>query len=257
MTHPIDLSTGAYARKQIYCDSRLVSWSHRSRFQLAARLVAPARGGRLIDYGCGDGTFIGMMHGQFQACVGADNDAAQLEDCRARLGAIENVRFITTGALDARDAGAYDAVTCMEVLEHCVEAVRHDVIAELRRLVAPNGRVIVSVPIETGPSLVAKQVARRLAAWRNLGDYSHSERYTAGELARMAVAPGRAPIARTAYEAGEGAARYRYYGHKGFDWRVLERELADAFVVGERRFSPMPLMGRWLNSQTWMICFPR
>jgi 2-polyprenyl-3-methyl-5-hydroxy-6-metoxy-1,4-benzoquinol methylase len=257
VSNPIDLSTGTYARKQIYCASRLVSWSHRRRFLLAATLVAPSRGGRLLDYGCGDGTFIAMVHGQFSACVGADNDGPQLAECAARLGALEHTRFVRTDALGAEESGAYDVVTCMEVLEHCVDEVRAHVIAELRRLVAPRGRVIVSVPIEIGPALVAKQGARRIAAWRNLGDYRQSERYTVAELARMTALPGGAPIARAAYEAGEGPERYRYYGHKGFDWRTLEGELARVFAIDERRFSPMPRLGRWLNSQAWMICTPR
>lgn len=252
----VDLSGGTYAGKQIYCPSRLVSWSHRGRFRLGSALVAPAHGGRLLDYGCGDGTFIGMVHAQF-GVLGADNDAPQLEDCRVRLSALDNARFLATDALGDEHTGRYDVVTCMEVLEHCVEPVRRAVIAELERLVAPTGRVVVSVPIEIGPALVAKQAARRLAAWRNLGDYRHSERYTIRELARMTVVPGRAPIPRAVYDTGEGGERRRHYGHKGFDWRVVERELADRFAILERRFSPMPWLGRWLNSQAWIVCGPR
>ena len=253
MIHP----SGSYARKQIYCPSRLVAWSHRGRFRLAAALVAPAHGGRLLDYGCGDGTFIGLVHERFSECVGVDNDRPQLADCRARMAALDHVRFVPVDALDAGDSGSFDAVTCMEVLEHCVDTVRLEVVAALRRLVAPNGRVVVSVPIEIGPALVAKQIARRIAAWRNLGDYRHAERYTLGELARMTAVPGRASIARVTYEAGDGPARRRYHGHKGFDWRVVERDLASHFVVTERRFSPMPWLGGWLNSQAWMVCSPR
>jgi len=55
------LSRGHYARKQIFSRSRLVAWSHGSRFDLARRLVAPRAGQRLLDYGCGDGTFLGLV----------------------------------------------------------------------------------------------------------------------------------------------------------------------------------------------------
>ena len=45
--HPVNddrsSRTGDYARKQIYCPSRVVRWSHGSRFDLARRLVAPRR----------------------------------------------------------------------------------------------------------------------------------------------------------------------------------------------------------------------
>src|SRR4029079_17002072 len=59
------IAGGHYARKQIHCPSRVVAWSHGSRFDLARRLVAAAEGGRLLDYGCGDGTFVAMVHAGF------------------------------------------------------------------------------------------------------------------------------------------------------------------------------------------------
>jgi hypothetical protein len=40
------LRDGDYARKQIYCPSSVVRWSHGSRFDLARRLVAARAGGR-------------------------------------------------------------------------------------------------------------------------------------------------------------------------------------------------------------------
>src|SRR5689334_24856082 len=46
------------------------------------------------------------------------------------------------------------------VLEHCLEAERLRVIRELARLAHPSGTVIVSVPIEVGPTIVGKQSAR-------------------------------------------------------------------------------------------------
>ena len=61
---------------------------------------------------------------------------------------------------------AFDVVTCMETLEHCLPHAVDHVLGELRRLVKPNGVVIISVPIETGPVLIAKQImprGRRLA----------------------------------------------------------------------------------------------
>ena len=64
-----------------------------------------------------------------------------------------------------------DVITCMEVLEHCLEPERLRVLDELAGLARPAGRVVISVPIEIGPSLAAKQLARALAGLRGLGDY--------------------------------------------------------------------------------------
>jgi 2-polyprenyl-3-methyl-5-hydroxy-6-metoxy-1,4-benzoquinol methylase len=51
---------------------------------------------------------------------------------------------------DAAHDRAYDSVTCMEVLEHCLNYDLEKAIRDLYRLVAPGGTVIIIVPIEIG-----------------------------------------------------------------------------------------------------------
>jgi SAM-dependent methyltransferase len=247
------LRDGDYARKQIYCPSRVVSWSHGSRFTLARRLAAEHAGGRLLDYGCGDGTFVAMAHADFREAVGADVDAGQIAECRRRLGALPGVRFGLTRDVESGPARAWDVVACMEVLEHCLEDERRRVVASLARLLHPGGIAIVSVPIETGPSLAAKQFFRALAGLRRLGDYDHRERYAPSEMIR-GVFGGRIP--RVPVERTGPDGPYRYYGHKGFDYRDLERELAGSFTIARRLFTPIRFTGAWLNSQAWFVCRP-
>jgi hypothetical protein len=55
-----EILEGHYARKQIGCSSRLISWSHQRRFQAGLELTAPLQGKLVLDYGCGDGTFLAM-----------------------------------------------------------------------------------------------------------------------------------------------------------------------------------------------------
>jgi len=246
------LRTGDYARKQIYCPSRVVAWSHGSRFDLARTLVAPRAGGRLLDYGCGDGTFIAMVHADFAATLGADVDRGQLRECAARLGGLPGVRFAMTRDLARSESpGTWDVVTCMEVLEHCLEPERRRVLDELAHLVAPGGIVVISVPIEIGPSVAGKQFFRALAALRGHGDYRHRERYSPREMIRS-IAGAAVPRERIEGEGPEG--RYAYYGHKGFDYRDLERELAERMTITRRLFTPLPLFGALLNSQAWYVC---
>jgi 2-polyprenyl-3-methyl-5-hydroxy-6-metoxy-1,4-benzoquinol methylase len=250
------VTDGHYARKQIFCPSRVVAWSHGSRFRLAARLAEAARGGRLLDYGCGDGTFIALTSGTFSEAIGADVDAAQIVDCRRRLAHLAHVRFVVTHTLDgAEHAGAYDVVTCMEVLEHCTDEERRRVLGVLGRLTKDDGRIVISVPIEIGPALVGKQFFRALAALRGHGDYRYRETYSPREM--LAAALGSRRIPRAIYTAEAPGGAYTYCGHKGFDWRVLEREIRERFTVERRLFSPLPLFGPVLNSQVWFVCTKR
>jgi 2-polyprenyl-3-methyl-5-hydroxy-6-metoxy-1,4-benzoquinol methylase len=245
------LASGNYARKQIYCPSRVVAWSHGSRFRLAARLAGTGVGGRLLDYGCGDGTFIALTHGTFAEAVGSDIDAAQLVECRRRFADMPGVRFVQTSELDDAVA-AYDVVTCMEVLEHCVDVERRRVLDDLRGLVVRGGPVIISVPIEVGPALLGKQLFRGIAAWRGHGDYRHRETYSPREM--LAAVLARPRLARAEYEVSGPSGPMRYCGHKGFDWRVLQREIAERFDVEQRLFTPLGALGALLNSQVWFVC---
>jgi 2-polyprenyl-3-methyl-5-hydroxy-6-metoxy-1,4-benzoquinol methylase len=247
------LASGDYARKQIYCPSRVVAWSHGSRFRLAAGLAGVAAGRRLLDYGCGDGTFMALTHGTFAEVVGADIDIAQLAECRRRLSDLPGLSFVRTADLHGPGHDrAYAAVTCMEVLEHCVDAERVRVLDHLRGLLAPGGRLVVSVPIEIGPSLAGKQFFRALAAWRGHGDYQYRETYSPREL--LAASLARPGLARAQYSVQTSSGTLEYCGHKGFDWRILEREIATRFVVERRMFTPLGPLGPLLNSQVWFVC---
>jgi SAM-dependent methyltransferase len=248
------LRSGDYARKQIYCRSRVVAWSHGSRFDLARKLVAPRAGGRLLDYGCGDGTFVAMVHADFREALGVDVDPGQTAECAARLGHLPGVRFGLARDLGPDDRAGWDVVTCMEVLEHCLEPERRRVLDELARLAGPSGLVVISVPIEVGPSLAGKQFFRALAGLRKLGDYQHRERYSPIEVMRSVAGLS---VERVPFEGDGPDGPYRYYGHKGFDFRELEREITERLTIVCRTFTPLPIMGPLLNSQAWFVCTRR
>jgi SAM-dependent methyltransferase len=231
-----------------------VSWSHGSRFELARQLVSARAGGSLLDYGCGDGTFVAMVHANFARTRGVDVEPEQIASCQQRLGDLPGVSFSVTDALGADDAGTWNVVTCMEVLEHCLEDERRRIISRLASLCAPDGLVVISVPIETGPSVVGKQFVRALAGLRNLGDYRHRERYSPAELLRSVFSR---PVERVKYQGRTSTGSFEYYGHKGFDWRDVEREAGERLHISHRTFSPIARAGEWANSQVWFIGRPR
>ncbi|HKX30413.1 MAG TPA: class I SAM-dependent methyltransferase [Blastocatellia bacterium] len=250
---------GSYAQKQIFCKDRIVVWSHTSRYRLGKKLVAPYARGRLLDYGCGDGTFLALVQDLFPEAVGADVDPGQTADCVKRHSGISRQTFVLTEELAGADhTASYDVVACMEVLEHCTEDQVVKVTADLRRLVAPVGAVIISVPIEIGLSLIGKQVVRTLAGWRNLGDYRYLEHYTLRELWKMVFAGAETAIARPVYRADFAPnGPNSFHGHKGFNWRRLRTVLERSFIIRQMHFSPLGWLGGHLSSQVWFVCNPK
>jgi len=249
---------GTYASKQLFGPFSLLAWSHRRRFDTALALAAPFAGRPLFDYGCGDGTLLAMAHEQFPEAVGFDVDPALLRECKQRFGHIEGLRFMGTDEADALPRHSFGVVLCTEVLEHCPEDAVDVALARMRRLVAPDGHVIVSVPVEIGLPLGVKQLARSVAARRVHSDYKYRERYDFGEFLRMLFAGEHARIPRPVYGTGfSDGAPNRYHGHKGFNWRAMRKRLDAEFHLAPTRFSPVPWLGPQLASQAWFVCTPR
>ena len=245
---------GHYAQKQLGSPSSIIRWSHSARFRMAMALVGAHPAGRLIDYGCGDGTFMGFVADRFALCVGADVDAGQIDDCRSRFAGLRSLRFCLVRDLKGEEhTQAYAVVTCMETLEHCLEPVVDQVLSDLRGLCAPDGLIVISVPIETGPVFAIKYIVRKLAAVRGLGEYAGYETYSLRDAWRMTFATKRTVIARPAY----GAAEAPYHSHYGFNWRRLREKVAQTLVLETTYFSPMGWCGGWLSSQAWFVCRPQ
>jgi SAM-dependent methyltransferase len=246
------IKEGHFARKQIFSPAWLISWSHRGRFQIGLDLAREFCGKRILDYGCGDGTFLAMVMASPtapRAAVGSEVHESIVEDCRARLGDNSGLSFITNDELDApAHAAAYDGVICMEVLEHIVEV--GPVLDRFARLLAPSGMLIISVPVETGLPLAIKQAARRIAGWRGIGDYPGTGSYTLGEYLKTLFAGRRQHIERSAYTGGNGEP---VYDHKGFNWMALREALAGRFQVESIIGSPLTWLPPHLGSQVWFL----
>jgi SAM-dependent methyltransferase len=247
---------GHYAKKQILSRDWLISWSHRRRFEAGLRLARRFAGKRVLDYGCGDGTFLALLMSEATAptaAVGCEAQARLVADCQARLGTQPGLSFLTIDELDAAaHAGAYEAVVCMEVLEHVVDL--RPVLDNFERLLAASGQLLISVPVETGLPLLVKQSARRVAGWRGIGDYPGMAPYTWRELWAGLMAGRRQHISRPVWGEAQGTP---FHDHKGFNWMALREELARRFEIEQTFSSPLAWLPPQLASQVWFLARKR
>jgi SAM-dependent methyltransferase len=245
--------TGHYYRKQLDCQDGVIAWSHRSRFDMALSLLGPSPG-KLIDYGSGDGTFLAMASEQVSEGWGADLAEDQIQDCQVRLADLNNLHFTTIPSLaEPSHTAAYDIVTCMETLEHCTDPVIDIVLKDLARLVSAQGKVIISVPIEIGPTFLFKLVIRKLAGLRGLSDYKGYESYSLADACRMIFATQNTAFSRPVY----GEPDNPHHSHYQFNWRFIRKRVNDYVTVEKTLFSPLGWTGGWFSSQVWFICRPK
>jgi len=101
---------------------------------------------RHLDIGCGPGTFIGTLENE-RLSIGADVAKAQIAYAQARYTR-ENHRFvlIEPGSSLPFENNFFDVVTLIEVIEHLTAEENRLVMQEVRRVLRPGGRVLVTTP---------------------------------------------------------------------------------------------------------------
>lgn len=243
---------GVYARKQLGCPVGLMAFSHERRFRVGHAILRSLGARRVLDYGCGDGTFLERCAPELDAGLGVDLALDLVAACRTRLAGASNLAFATTDELAAMPPHTWDAAVCMETLEHCLDAEVDRVLDVLMGACRPTGALVISVPIESGPPVLVKQAARRLAAARGSADYASNEHYPPWTMARQLLATARTQIARPVYTGTWGP----FHPHYGFNWRRLRARVAERCGRVVTRFSPLPALGGLANSQAWFICRP-
>ncbi|HUA11592.1 MAG TPA: class I SAM-dependent methyltransferase [Solirubrobacteraceae bacterium] len=140
----------------------------RARFALS--LVRP--GERVLDVGCGDGAIAARLAAAGALVTGADVAGEALRRAGGRGAAVELVRLEEGEPWPFAD-GAFDVVWASEVIEHVADTAAW--LSELRRALAPGGRIGLTTP-DTGPlTLAAMALSPGFAARRldPVGDHLH------------------------------------------------------------------------------------
>ncbi len=131
-------------------------------------------GERALDLGCGSGEFTAALAEAGVAPVGVDVAQAALERARARHPGLDFRLVPIDGPLPFED-GSFELVWASEVIEHVADTARW--LSEVRRVLVPGGRLLVTTPSH-GRLRVALGGVERFS--EPLGEHLHL--YTKGSL---------------------------------------------------------------------------
>ena len=121
----------------------------RYRIDKVTQLAEPRAVDRVVDLGCGWGTFELALADRVAEVVGVDFSERAIELCRRRLAADPrpNVTFVCADAgATGLSSNAYDLVIAADLFEHLYPADAARVAAEAHRLLVPGGRFAVWTP---------------------------------------------------------------------------------------------------------------
>jgi ubiquinone/menaquinone biosynthesis C-methylase UbiE len=134
-------------------------------------------GDRALDVGCGAGEFTAALSAAGAVAVGVDVAEAALSRARRRNPVLEFRLVGVDGPLPFED-NSFDLVWASEVIEHVTDTARW--LSEVRRVLAPAGRLLVTTPSHGRLRVALGGVARFSEP---LGDHLHL--YTARSLRQL------------------------------------------------------------------------
>jgi 2-polyprenyl-6-hydroxyphenyl methylase/3-demethylubiquinone-9 3-methyltransferase len=122
-------------------------------------------GAKVLDVGCGGGLLTeAMAHRQAQA-TGIDLSEQLIDVARLHLlesGIQADYRVIAVETLAEAEPGQYDAITCMEMLEHVPDP--HAILQSCHQLLKPGGRLMLSTLNRTPAAFLLAIVGAEYAA---------------------------------------------------------------------------------------------
>jgi SAM-dependent methyltransferase len=185
----------------------------------------------VVDYGAGDGYLLTELARRFKPAEMWAFEPQSVNEVRALVGSSANI-VETPGELPSSH---FDKVFCLEVLEHLPPETMDAALTHMRRIVKPQGRVIVSVPIEMGVPGLFKNLVR-------IGT-RHPHDGTTFPAVMNSLFGRSSKIERVRW--GD-----YFPSHIGWDHRRLPQVLREhGFRVESTTASPVAALGSWLNSQ--------
>jgi 2-polyprenyl-3-methyl-5-hydroxy-6-metoxy-1,4-benzoquinol methylase len=216
-----------YHKQTLETPNLIARFAHRKRYEFSLSKVLEYMGNndKLLDIGCGDGSFLNKLANIKPDAVlyGFDPEVETV------LG-----KFVKVDSLSVLEDQKMNIICCFETLEHLYQNERDNFYLYVKRLLVNDGKVLISIPVIGGPVLLVKEF-NRMTLFRRKSEYALKELLLAAFLGKPAMTPENPRIT-----------------HKGFNFRDIEKQFSwNGFRVFEKTFSPFPLLPWFLNSQVF------
>ena len=129
---------------------------NRSLRLLGVRMFPPEKNMKVLDVGCGTGVHLDIYRRSGCELYGIDNSPSMLDVARVRLGVDAELRLADATKMPYEN-NTFDLIVCMLVLHEMDQRMRMSVIAEMKRVLKTEGRILL-IDYHAGP-------ARPLKGW--------------------------------------------------------------------------------------------
>ena len=218
-----------YDKQTVNAKNYFARFAHRTRLNISLNIIskiANLKGTSILDYGCGDGLFLSQIKQKFPNfnLSGYDPYSQKTYDSFNLINNLSEIK-------DKK----FDVICSFETLEHLNFDEKKELFLLIKNILKDNGKFVVSVPIIGGLVLILKEF-NRMMMFKRKSDYSLNELLLA---AFFNVSAKRADNIKIS--------------HKGFNFKTLENELKENFLIISKVYTPFKFIPWFLNSTVFYI----
>jgi len=176
------------------------------RWKEVMRMLEPANSDRILEIGCAAGEHAVLLARLVREVVGVDSSEEAIARARSHATAagVQNARFLQLDAarLTGIDAATFDKVAAIDFVEHIDDSTLVAVLRESRRVLRPDGRLVIFTPCAShyvermkATNFVLRQTVGHIAV-RDETQYRNLLPQGGFEIISLYFSPSTYPIAR-------------------------------------------------------------
>lgn len=157
----------AYAHKNILID--YIFWK---RVEIASKFISKKTNAKseILDFGCGTGVFSYEMASKGHSITAIDLNLKPVESLKNQINYPDSIEFIEGDFFEMEFTKKFDFIVALDVLEHISLADLPKYIERMKKILNPNGYIVVSGPTEN----ILYKIGRKVAGKDFTGDYHHT-----------------------------------------------------------------------------------
>ena len=213
---------------------KIANYFHWMAIKYAANLVEPSEG-TVAEIGCGEGYLIPTLSKHFNKIVGIDKSERMLNSARNYF-LFQNVDYLNDDIASPYSRqlmkDKYNWVICLETLEHIPQ---WDIaLHNMFRMLLPEGRILLSIPVEIGLPLLTKEIARYFSYGKGSGwQLDYFIRKVAGSKSTI--------------------NRENYGSHMGFDYREVVDFINKIPYININHISFFPINSKYFGLRVYIV----
>jgi len=213
---------------------------HRGRFNYALKLIAAKKEANILDYGCGDGHFLKIMHDNYPQnnYYGYEPYPGMYQQAQRKLKDTPVKIYLDLNRLKEKK---YNKIFCLETAEHLDEKDMVEIFKNVINWLEKDGQAIFSVPVETGLSALLKNGYR----------FFKNKKYQGLDLKTYFCSIFGLKIKRKKIEIAPGLNYC--FSHIGFNHKNFESILKKYFVLKKKKYHPFSFSRGFLNNTVYYI----